>query len=693
MISRLQKWRADRAQTIRENRIRQQARESAEMLDADAIPWLLACALVTAAPHAGHLPLWLSLLGATVWLGRLWLWHRRAALPKRWLLAAFTLAGTFAIVYAHRTLFGRDAGVALLFFFAALKPMEIRKRRDALVLVMLGYFLLLTHYLFAETIPVGLWLLLSTTLLTATLIRLYGGHQPATVLLRQAGVLLLHATPFMLILFVLFPRIEGPLWGLPQDAHAGRTGLSNSMSPGSLSSLIQSGETAFRVRFDEAPPDQRLLYWRGPTLIDYDGKTWRARPYAAYSTHTRPPGDAPEAVIEAQGKSLRYTSTLEAHNQRWLLALDIPVELPEEIRLSRYFEATVRRPINQRQRFSFVSATRFTVNREERPAILREALHLPADINPRARALAHTWKAQLELPERISDAALQMFRNEAFFYTLHPPLLGEHAIDDFLFGSRRGFCEHYATAYVFLMRAAGVPARVVAGYQGGEINPLDGYLIVRQSDAHAWAEIWVAGKGWLRVDPTFAVAPSRIESGLAAALPENEALPGLTRTDIGWLLRLRYRWEALNNAWDEWVLGYNTLRQRDLLTRLGFRQPDWQGMMTGLTALCALVLLAGALWALHHRPPMSPAQRLWRRYCRRLQALGVECTDWEGPLALAGRTAREAPQLAALTRQAAASYAALRYGPNDEKQPEYLEHLKHCLRQLENWCATTPRSH
>lgn len=465
------------------------------------------------------------------------------------------------------------------------------------------------------------------------------------------------------------------------------------MSPGSLSSLIQSGETAFRVLFDEAPPDRRLLYWRGPTLIDYDGTTWRAHPYAAYAAHTRRANDAPEAVIEAQGKPLRYTSILEAHNQRWLLALDMPVELPEHARLSRYFEATARRPINQRQRFSLVSATHFTANREEKPFIQREALRLPAGLNPRARALAATWKAQLASPERISEAALQMFRNEAFFYTLQPPLLGEHAIDDFLFGSRRGFCEHYAAAYVFLMRAAGVPARVVAGYQGGEVNPLDGYLVVRQSDAHAWAEIWVAGKGWLRVDPTFAVAPSRIESGLAAALPESEALPGLARTDIGWLLRLRYRWEALNNAWDEWVLGYNTLRQRELLTRLGFRQPDWQGMMTALTALCCAALLAGALWALRRRQSTSPAQRLWRRYCRRLQALGIECADWEGPQALAERTAREAPQLAALTRQAAASYAALRYGPDGEKQPERLEHLKHCLRQLESRRVTMLRSH
>ena len=652
-------------------------------LDADTIPWLLACALVTAAPHAGHLPLWLSLLGAAVWLGRLWLWHRHAALPKRWLLATLTLIGTFAIAYAHRTLFGRDAGVALLFFFMALKPMEIRNRRDALVLIMLGYFLLLTHYLFSETIPVGLWLLLSAVLLTATLIRLYGSRQPVTALLRQAGILLLQAAPFMLILFVLFPRIEGPLWGLPQDAHAGRTGLSNSMSPGSLSSLIQSGEIAFRVQFDTAPPDRRLLYWRGPVLIDYDGKTWHARPYATYAAHARRAGEAPEARVEAHGRLLRYTSTLEAHNQRWLLALDMPVELPENARLSRYFETTARRPISQRQRFSFVSATEFSANREERQATQKEALRLPADINPQARALAATWKAQMESPEQISAAALHMFRSEAFFYTLKSPLLGENAIDDFLFGSRRGFCEHYAAAYVFLMRAAGVPARIVAGYQGGEVNPLDGYLVVRQSDAHAWAEIWVAGKGWLRVDPTFAVAPSRIESGIAAALPENEALSGLARTDIGWLLRLRYRWEALNNAWDQWVLGYNALRQQELLTRLGFRQPDWQYMMTALTALCCATLLISVLWALRRRRLVSPAQRLWQRYCRRLHALGVEYADWEGPLALAERTARAAPPLAALTRQAAASYAELRYGPGGEGQSAHLVNLKRCLRQLE----------
>ena len=663
-------------------------------IESSAIPWLLACVLVTAAPHVEHLPLWLSLVGAGACLARFWLWHRHGALPKRWLLSLFVIVGVFAIVREHRTLFGRDAGVALLFFFMALKPMEIRTRRDALVLIMLGYFLLLTHYLFSETIPTGLWLLFSATLLTATLIRLYGGHQPVPALLRQAGVLLLQAAPFMLILFVLFPRIQGPLWGLPQDAHAGRTGLSNSMSPGSLSSLIQSGEIAFRVLFDDAPPAKRHLYWRGPVFVDYDGKTWHARPYVAYAAHTANPA-RPEAAIETHGQIVRYTSTLEPSNQRWLLALDMPVELPDDARLSRYLETSVRRPIDQRRRVSLASAIDFTANREERQVALREALRLPANINPQARVLATSWKEQLESPERISDAALQMFRNEAFFYTLQPPLLGTNAIDDFLFTSRRGFCEHFAAAYVFLMRAAGVPARVVAGYQGGELNPLDGYLVVRQSDAHAWAEIWIAGKGWVRVDPTFAVAPSRIESGIANALPENEALPGLARRlDIDWLLRLRYRWEAFNNAWDEWVLGYNTLRQQELLSRLGFRQPDWQSMMTALTVLCGVVLLAVTLWALRRRRPLSPAQRLWQRYCRRLQALGIECTSWEGPLTLAERTARQLPQLAELTRRAAGCYAELRYGPDGEAQPEHLENLKHCLRQIERWRAhdTSARS-
>lgn len=641
-------------------------------LEHGAIPWLLAVAVATAAPHAEHQPLWLSLLVGGVLLWRIWLWRNNAPLPARWVLGLLVVASIAGIGWEFRTLFGRDAGVALLVLLMALKPMEMRTRRDSMVVVMLGFFLLLTHYFYSQSIPTGMWLLAAATLLTATLIRVHGGAQPVRAILRYAALLLVQAIPFMLIAFLLFPRVQGPLWGLPQDAYSGLTGLSDRMSPGSLNNLIQSGAIAFRVQFSDGLPERSSLYWRGPVLVDYDGETWRARP-----NYMQAQGKAP--TIEAGSKRFNYVTTLEPHNQRWLLALDLPTRLPADSALSATFETRAREPVQLRARYAFTSAPDFVVNRQETPAILQQALRLPPQLNPRSRQLATEWQTKFKSPEMISNAALLYFRQEKFFYTLQPPLLGQNAVDDFLFTTRRGFCEHYASAYVVLMRSAGVPARVVGGYQGGEINPVDGYLTVRQSDAHAWAEIWLEEKGWIRVDPTAAVAPSRIEQGIEAALPAGDPLPALVRIDADWLRDLRNRWEATNNAWNQWVLGYNPQRQREVLSRLGLNEPDWRNMTAALATLCGVALLIVTLWTLYQRKTTTPAQRAWQDFCRRLKRLGMARADWEGPLDFATRVAREHPELGTLTMEAASHFASLHYGAG---RPEQLQQLKNCTRRL-----------
>ena len=646
--------------------------KQATPLDPGALPWLLACALATSAPHAEHLPLWLSALAGLFLLWRTYLWRSDAPLPTRWSLALLVATGVGGIGWEFHTLFGRDAGVALLVLFMALKPMEMRTQRDAMVVVMLGFFLLLTHYFYSQSIPTGLWLLAATALLTATLIRIHGGAQPVSAVFRYASLLLIQAIPFMVIAFLLFPRVAGPLWGLPQDAYSGLTGLSDQMSPGSLNNLIQSGEIAFRVQFIGPTPAKTQLYWRGPVLSDYDGKIWRTR-----APHTATLGKAPQ--IEAHSPPVSYVTTLEANNQRWLLALDLPVKQPEDTRLANTFELRSREPIVARTRFAISSVLGFTANREETPAMLQQSLRLPPGYNPRARELAQEWKDQNRSPEKISDAALKLFRNENFYYTLRPPLLGENAIDEFLFGSRRGFCEHYASAYVFLMRAAGVPARVVTGYQGGETNPVDGYLVVRQSDAHAWAEIWLAKQGWVRVDPTAAVAPSRIERGIDAALPENDPLPALVRINANWLRDLRNRWEAINNGWNQWVLGYNPQRQREMLMRFGLNDPDWRNMTAALTMLCGIALLAVSLWTLYRRDSDTPEQSAWRAFCKQLARHGIRRADWEGPLDFARRVAQERPAFSALVGEAAGHFADLHYGKG---KPQQLQQLKECTLRL-----------
>lgn len=641
-------------------------------LEHGAVPWLLLVATVTAGPHVTHLPWWLSLLVGGTLSWRAWLWQQRRPLPPRWTLALLVIGTVAAIGWQYRTLFGKDAGVALLVVFMALKPMEMNSRRDALVVVMLGYFLLLTHYLYSQSIPTGLWLLAAITLLTAALIRLHGGAQPVVTVLRHAGLLLTQALPFMLILYLLFPRISGPLWGLPQDAYAGLSGLSEQMAPGSISRLIQSGAIAFRSRFDGEPPEKSDLYWRGPVFDEYDGLTWHTR--------ARPGGSAtPAPVVEGVGQSYAYSSILEAHDRRWLLALDVATRLPPDSSLAPTLEAVSREPVRVRSRFSFVSSTNYRANVIEAAGILEQALVLPEGINPRTRALASEWASRP--PARIAEAALAMFRNEEFHYTLRPPLLGRDAMDEFLFDTRRGFCEHYASAFVFLMRAANVPARVVAGYQGGEINPVDGYLTVRQSDAHAWAEVWLAGQGWVRFDPTAAVAPSRIEQGIVAALPAGEPLPIVVRLDADWLRELRNRWEAANNTWNQWVLGYNPQRQREVLSRLGWRDPDWRGMTASLAVLCGVALLIVTLWTLPRRLAADPVQRAWRKYCTQLGRRGISRAAWEGPLDFAQRVAREKPDLAALTSEAAGYYAKLRYGRSTRTEHD-LRRLRQCLYRL-----------
>ena len=629
----------------------------AETLDRGAAPWLFAAALATTMPHVAHQPAWLSVLATAIFAWAGWLWWRNERLPGRWPLALLVAIASGGVLFEFRTLFGRDAGVAMLVVFMALKLLELRSQRDATVVVTLGYFLLLTHYFYSQSIPTGLWLLATMTLLTATLIRLHGGPLSTTgATLRYAGLLTLQAIPFMLVLYLLFPRVAGPLWGLPQDAHSGRSGLSDQMTPGTIANLALSSEIAFRVSFAGAVPQRDKLYWRGPVLENYDGLTWRPQ-----DGRGRPP------QIEALSPAIAYESTLEPHQQRWLLALDAPGALGPEFALFGTLTATSREPLSQRQRFALTATLDFRFNPGEEQVVLRRNLALPPERNPRARALAESWKEADPDPANLVKKALSLFAEEKFFYTLQPPLLGEQPVDDFLFNTRRGFCEHYASAFVFLMRAAGVPARVVTGYQGGEANPVDGFVVVRQSDAHAWAEVWLAGRGWTRVDPTAAVSPARVEGGIGAAMPAGEPVPALIQLRSDWMRTLLFRWEAVNNAWNQYVLGYNPQRQRELLARLGMPDADWRKLAAALAIVCGALLLAVTVWTLYQRPRRDPAARLWQKALRRLARSKVNCAPWETPLALLQRVENEHPSLAPAFREVVVAYLQARYSgiPDD----------------------------
>jgi transglutaminase-like putative cysteine protease len=632
--------------------------------------WLLAGLALVVAPHTPRLPWWLNLITLILFAWRVYLGWGERTLPRKWLLTLFVIGGVFGIYLTYRTIFGRDSGVALLVMFLSLKLLELHNERDAMVLVLLTYFLALTNFFYSQTLPTAGLMLISLLVNTASLVHFAAPRRTLRANLKTAGVLLAQAAPVMLILFFLFPRVQGPLWGLPQDAYSGVTGLSDSMSPGLISRLSQSDAIAFRVKFQKDVPARPLLYWRGPVFWHFDGRTWRPGEF-------RPFG---QINFEANGKPYDYEVTLEPHNHHWLFALELAAKLPPAANFTTDYMLISRTPVRARMRYDMRSYTSFTARGADEADEMKRALQLPRGFNPKARELAQAWAASVDSDAGIAQKALSYFREQGFVYTLEPPLLGRDSVDEFLFGDKQGFCEHYASSFAFLLRAAGVPARVVTGYQGGDINPVDEYMIVRQSDAHAWVEAWLEGRGWVRFDPTAAASPVRVESGVAAAVPATDPLPLMARTTMIWLLEARYNWEALANKWNQLVLGYNPERQREFLTRVGMSEPSWENMALtlfwGVGGLLALL----AAWLLRRIRTIDPVQRLWLRFCARLAKKGSPRAAHEGPADFVARTAERHPGEAERIRAIGARYIALRYG--ELADPRLLSELRMLVREF-----------
>jgi transglutaminase-like putative cysteine protease len=626
---------------------------------------LLVAALMVLAPHAGHLPLWVSALCGLTLLWRAVATLRGTRMPSALLLLPLSMAAMAGVFMSYRTLFGRDAGVAMLVLLVAFKMLEMHARRDLFVVIFLSFFLVLTNFFYSQSIFTALAMIASViALLTAQLsFQFTGAVPPLGRRLWMGARMFLLAAPLAVLLFFLFPRIQGPLWGMPSDAQGGRTGLSNSMAPGNMSNLAQSDEMVFQVRFLDPLPSKPQLYWRGVVLGDFDGRTWTK------VQRTRRRG-ADEIAMSVRGPEIRYQVTLEPSTNNWLFALDLPDRLPElqgnTARVSSELELSAGSALEQRVRYDLSSHIDYSL--DATPALAERArwLALPAGFNPQALVTGATIGELERDPEQRVRAVLAMFTRQPFSYTLQPPLLGRDSVDDFLFRTRAGFCEHYASAFVVLMRAAGVPARVVMGYQGGELNPIDGFVSVRQSEAHAWAEVWLGGRGWVRVDPTAAVAPERVERGLSSALAKNSpALSGLGGLlDFGGernalLAQLRFRIDAINNGWNQWVLNYTPERQNGFLDSLKLSLAHWRSLAI-LGAIGALLLL----WrALRQRRGTDPVDALYSALCRRMSQLGMARSADEGPTAWAARLAQgtlAAHQKAAVQRFLAL-YSAHKY--------------------------------
>lgn len=630
----------------------------------DRLLWTAGIAAGATLPHWPSLPIWVPglLCLSIAWRlgGAIFGWP----LPNTLARIALAIFAFGAVLFQYQTINGLSAGTALLIVMVALKFLESRTARDQLVLIIIAYFLLFASLLVDHGFLMVLYLLGFVWFTTVGLLQL-GRHGPLLGnrdMAKQAARLLLQALPIMLILFLLFPRLPGPLWGIPGANMSGQSGLDDSMSPGDITELGLSDAVAFRVDFYNRTPGPTQLYWRGPVLSVFNGRTWS----------TDGPGMRPGMtdLVEYSGEPIEYRVLLEPHGRRWVFALDMPEQWTNgrDIRMENHYQLVrTRRSIRSLFDYEVTSYPEYrtldTLNERLRGYYLR----LPADSNPETRALGERLRAAANGPNEIIASALDIFRREQFFYTLTPPPLGANPADDFLFRTREGFCEHYASAFTVLMRAAGIPARVVTGYQGGELNPLGEYYIIYQSNAHAWTEVWLEGQGWVRVDPTAAVAPDRISAG-SSQLSGAQARDGAFAT-IPWLRQAVLAWDAAHTYWNAFVIGYGPELQRALLEALGISRPSW----TKLVSLAAVaVLVVSALltlylsWSYRRTRARDRSAALFGDFVRKLERASVAPrATGEGPLDFGARAAAALPDSAEDIETITRTYVQLRYEPDD----------------------------
>ncbi|CAM4000518.1 transglutaminaseTgpA domain-containing protein [Roseateles saccharophilus] len=630
--------------------------------------FLLAVIAAVIAPHAGHLPWWSSALTIVILCWRSLLAARQRPLPSRWWLAAIIVLYGGMTWLTLRTLIGREAGITLLVMLMALKTLELRARRDAFVVFFLGFFLVLTQFLYSQSLLTAAWSLLALWGLLAAVVlaQMPSGVPSIAIAARRAAGTTALGLPVMVLLFMLFPRIA-PLWGVPTEA-IGRTGLSNQLEFGAMNEIANDDSIAMRLRFLDGsapPPEQR--YFRGPVLTRFDGRTWRAPDPSASQGWLRGRDD-----IATSGPALRYEMTLEPLRIAVLPLLEMSpgavgseISLPDlSITRGPELQWLSPRPITERMRVEATAHPAWRAGRERNRLQLAVDLELPPASNPRTIAWAHELAGQARFSvlapgpraEALAAAVLAHVRDGDYTYTLAPGRYGEqspHVIDEFWLDRRLGFCEHFASSFVVVMRAMGVPARIVTGFQGWDAEPQDGYFVVRNANAHAWAEFWVEGRGWLRADPTAAVAPNRVIQGLAL-----QPQPGVIGQFNPTLWRaMRNGWEAVNNRWQQLVLNYSRQNQFNLMKSLGFEHPDWTALGQALAGVILAFALATALWIRWSSRPHDAWSRQRARIAAQLARAGVALPTHESPAAWA-RTLRS------------------QLGPKAEPAAQWLERLE-----------------
>ncbi|MDG2176213.1 MAG: DUF3488 and transglutaminase-like domain-containing protein [Gammaproteobacteria bacterium] len=631
-----------------------------------ALIWILASLTSVIIPHMLRMPVWLTLLCGCCIGTSVLIFQGRISHPGSKIKTSIVFVVLFAIVTQYgRDIFSTDAIVGVLVVGIALKLLEMKKKQDVLMVIYLCYFTVLAEFIYSQSIPVAIYMALTVLVITSALMSITQTEefQRPMRTLKLSGIVLLQSIPLMAILFLIFPRIA-PLWSVPMQNSNGITGLSDEMSPGDIGDLTRSGDLAFRVEFSSEIPPYSQLYWRGITLEQFDGREWSRRRFrnAQYLGVDKQELYPWFREIRTLGEPVRYNVIMEPTQQSWVFTLMVPQLTNERLFMRREFQVGTQRPINQRMSYDATSYLDHIVDLEMSRGMTNNNLSIPESGNEQSRAFAEQMYAEAESDEDFINTILQYIRNNEFFYTLSPSLLGENAIDDFLFNTREGFCEHYASTFTYLMRAAGIPARVVTGYQGGEFNKYNDTLIVRQYDAHAWSEVWLEGRGWVRVDPTAAVAPGRIEFGSQFTFQEDE---GFLDDEVFSLLQFRsssllindliLRMEMIDYAWNRFVLNYDQGMQFALFSRL-FENVNQRKVL--LSLLVFMFLFTGLTAFMVLRKPIKKAQTpvnaLYLKFCRFLGDNGINRHSGEAPMIYSERVAAVQPQwatdVAAITR-------------------------------------------
>ncbi|WP_418357116.1 transglutaminase TgpA family protein [Shewanella basaltis] len=656
--------------------------------------WLLITNVAVLSPLYQQATLWSIGICAICFVWRVGIYLGKVAAPPKLLVTSLAVgaATTLALVSSEIGLL--NALVNLLILGYALKYIEMREQRDVKAIVLVGYFLIALTLLDQQSMLNTLHLLAVVIINTGILVSVYQDKSNKIANLGFSVKLVLHSLPLAILLFVVFPRL-GPLWMVPNIKSA-TTGLSDEMSFGDINKLTRSAELAFRVGFENPDgstlgPANQDLYWRTLVMENYDGKTWRQdqsiKTIQRQAYFQKPQRE--QAVITANNRKIEYMVISEPSHQKWLYGLDEAfsdnnqiVELPD-------YRLYSLRPIDQRMSYRVVSYPNNIMELTLKDNTKQLNLALPPNSNLKTQTLAKRFAQDYPDPQTRINAMMNYFAEQAYYYTLSPPSVGEQQIDDFLFENRAGFCAHYASALVFMARASGIPARMVTGYQGGEYNPQAGYYSVYQYMAHAWTEVWLEGQGWQRFDPTAMIAPQRILDGFDATFDsqssylQDSPFSPLRMKQYPWLNELRQQLSSLDYYWSVWVLGFDEERKQQVLSKL---LGDVTSSKIALMMILSFIIIAlvigyyAGLFSINRND--DPLNKRYNLICQRLAKKGITRPQGQAAHDFANHVqttlAQQHPAIAREFMALSTAYMALKYQPLTTLQTR--QHMQQFMR-------------